>query len=131
MSNLALPMPSVAQPIFILRNADFQLTTDQAFTKQGGFTNYFVTDVVAKRVTGGASVACTGGIYTAASKAGNALVAASQSWLGISGAGKTQVATIAAVALTDVATATPILSLTTGSTAAVTADVYIFGAALD
>lgn len=131
MSDLTVPAPAAAQPIFILRGANFQSTADQAFTKMGGFTNYLITSVIARRVSGGATVACAGGIYTAASKAGNALVATAQSWIGLSGAGKTASATIAAIALTDVATATPILSLTTGSTAAVTADVYIFGAALD
>lgn len=131
MSNVALAPSPAAQPIFLLRGADFQLTTDQPFVKIGSFTNYLVTDVIAKRVTGGATVACAGGIYTAATKGGNALVAAVQSWLGLSGADKTQVATVAAVALTDLESLTPILSLTTGSTGAITGDVYIFGAALD
>lgn len=117
--------------LFQLTNGDFQSTSDQTFTKLGGFTNYMVARVVGKRVSGGATVACTGGIYTGASKTGNQLVASTQSWLGMSGSGKIQDATLATIIATDFQTATPILSLTVGSTAAVTGDVYIFGMILD
>ena len=117
--------------LFIVRGADFQSTADQAFLKCGTFTTYTVDRVIGRRVSGGASVACTGGIYTGASKTGNQLVASTQSWLGMSGASKIQDATLAAIVATDTHTATPILSLTVGSTAAVTADVYIFGLILD
>jgi hypothetical protein len=40
-------------------------------------------------------------------------------------------ATVAGVNVTDVQTATPILSLTTGSTAAATADVFLYGYIMD
>lgn len=117
--------------LFVLRSGDFQSTADQAFTKLTGCTNYLVTYVCAVRKTGGATVVCAGGIYTAAAKAGNALVAAAQSWIGLSGAAKSVLATLAAITNTDIQTATPILSLTTGSTAAVTADIFIYGVPLD
>ena len=117
--------------LFVVRAANFQSTSDQAFTKIGSFTNYSPSKILGRRASGGATVTCAGGIYTGANKTGNALVAAAQSWLGMSGADKTQDAGLAAVALTDSHTATPFLSLTTGSTAAVTADVFIFGLILD
>jgi hypothetical protein len=117
--------------LFVIRGANFQLTTDQPLQRTLGFTNYVPTKILAKHVSGGASVACAGGIYTAASKGGSAIVAAAQSWLNLTGAGKIVDATLAAVVGTDVRTETPILSLTTGSTAAVTADVYVFGVILD
>lgn len=117
--------------LFKIAAANLQSTADQQFTKVGDFINYMPTRIVARRVTGGASVACTGGIYASASKAGDQLVSVAQSWLGVSGAGKLQDATVAAVVATDVHTTTPYLSLTTGSTAAVTADVYIYGVILD
>ena len=88
-------------PLFVLRNADLQSTADQAVAKQGDFTSYIVRRVVAKRVSGGPTVACAGGIYTAAAKGGDALVAAAQSWAGVSGANKLTDATIAAVSLSD------------------------------
>lgn len=117
--------------LFVIRGADLQLATDQALTRMGAFTNYTVTKVIAKQVSGGASVACTGGIYTGAGKTGNALVAATQSWLNLTATGKIVDATLAAINGTDAQSATPILSLTTGSTAAATADVMIWGVVVD
>lgn len=126
-----LPGLGTIVPLFLLRGANFQLTTDQALSKVGAFTNYYVRVIIARRLTGAASVACLGGIYPAAAKAGTPIVAAAQSWLGLSGAGKIVVAALEAILATDVQTATPILSLSTGSTGAVTGDVYIFGYPLD
>lgn len=120
---------STAAPLFVIRAANMQLITDQAMTKLGTFTNYFPTRIIGLRVSGGASVVCAGGIYTGAAKTGTAIVAAGQSWLGMTGTLGASDATIAA--LTAALTATPILSLTTGSTAAVTGDILIFGIVLD
>lgn len=117
--------------LFRLTGANMQLTTDQQFTKQGAFTLYMPTFIVAIRRTGGTSVTCAGGIYPSASKAGTAIVAASQSWVTLTTTNKIVSATLAAVATTDAQSATPYFALTTGSTAAATADIYIFGTILD
>ena len=126
-----LPTSYSAQQLFVIRAANMQSTADQAFTKVTGGTTYAITHVVAKRVSGGATVVCAGGIYTAASKAGDALVATAQSWIGLSGANTGVLATVASVATSTTETATPFLSLTTGSTAACTADIFIFGVIID
>jgi hypothetical protein len=118
------------QPLFIIAAANLQLTTDQAFTKLGSFTNWILQEVIATRVSGGATVACAGGIYSAASKAGVALLPAATSWLNLSGASK-YVRALDPLTNSDIQTATPILSLTTGSTAAATARFLIFGRTLD
>lgn len=118
-------------PLFVLRSADMQSTADQIFTKLFNGTNYVVSRVVAVRKTGGTSVACAGGIYPAASKAGTALIGVAQSWVALTGAGKIVDATLAAALGTDAQTAIPILSLTTGSTAAATADLFIYGYIVD
>ena len=117
--------------LFVLRGADMQSTADQALTKTGAFTDYVITKVIAKRISGGTSVACAGGIYTAASKAGSQLIGVAQSWVALTGAGKIVDATLAALLATDAQSATPILSLTTGSTAAATADILIWGVVVD
>jgi hypothetical protein len=114
------------QLLFKLSGANFQSTSDQQFTKVFGGTNYFITSIVARQRTGAASVACAGGIYDAAAKGGNALVAAGQSWVTLAATVIVQ-ATLAAVAGTALESATPYLSLTTGSTAAITGDVFIYG----
>lgn len=126
-----LPVAQTQQLLFVLRSGNYQSTADQAFTKLFAGTNYVITRVIAVQKTGAASVAATGGIYSAASKAGSALVAAAQSWLGLSGSGKMVDATLAALVATDVQSATPILSLTVGSTGAITADLFIFGLVVD
>ncbi len=114
------------QMLFRLSSANMQLTTDQAFTKLYAGTSYYVTTIVARQRTGGATVACAGGIYTAAGKTGNQLVAVGQSWVTLA-AGVIVTPTLGATIATALQSATPILSLTTGSTAACTADIFIFG----
>lgn len=116
--------------LFVLGSANMQSTADQAFVKVRSFTTYVIDKVVCVGVTGGATVACAGGIYGGASKTGNIYVAAAQSWLGVSAANKLVTATLAALPGTDVTGETPILSLTTGSTAACTAKLLIFGHAV-
>lgn len=125
------PLSNANNLLFVLRGANMQSTADQTFTRVFSGVNYKITNVLARRVSGGASVACAGGIYTAAAKAGTALIAAVQSWVALTGASKIVEATLPAVLGTDVQTDTPILSLTTGSTAAATADIYIYGLVLD
>ena len=120
----------VAGPVLLWRllGANMQSTADQAFTKMFPGTAYLVSDIVAVRRSGGTTVACAGGVCDAAAKGGNAIVAAGQSWLNLSAANKIVKATLAAIAGTDAfVAATAFLSLTTGSTAAATADLYIFG----
>ena len=132
MSHLSgINAPYVSQLLFKINAADMQSTADQIFTKIFSGTTYVITNVVARRASGGTSVACVGGIYTAASKGGTPLIAAIQSWVALTGAAKMVLATLAAVLGTDTQTATPYLSLTTGSTAAATADIFIYGVVLD
>jgi hypothetical protein len=119
------------QLLFKLENADLTLTTDQAFTMNGNFAKYIPTRIWALTKSGAYGVACLGGIYPAASKAGTPLVAATQSFVALSAANKIVQLTNAAVLATDVQTATPIFALTTGNTGALVADLYIFGDIVD
>ena len=114
------------QLLFKLSGAILQLTTDQPFTKLYSGTNYLVTSIVARQRSGAASVACAGGIYDTAAKGGNAIIAAVQSWVTLA-SGVIVSGTLAGLTQTTLLTNTPILSLTTASTAACTADLYIFG----
>lgn len=114
-------------PLFKLLGANMQSTSDQAFVKQGAFTNYVPVAIIAQQASGGTSVACVGGIYPSASKGGTPIVAAAQSWVTLTTAGVIVNAALASVVGTNAQTATPFLSLTTGSTAAATADFYVFG----
>ena len=125
-----IPGLGVLTPLFILDGADMQSTADQQFTKLGNFTNWILLDVYATRKTGGATVACSGGIYSAASKGGTATIGAGQSWLGLSGGNK-YVHVFDPTTNNGYNITTPYLSLTTGSTAACTATFRIYGRILD
>jgi hypothetical protein len=117
-------------PIALIRAADFTLTTDQPLTwlLPAAPANYIVRRVVAVRKSGAFGAACLGGLYTAASKGGNALVAATQTWAGLTIAGTCVDAGLAAIATSSVTTAATLyLSLTTGNTGALTGDVLVYG----
>jgi hypothetical protein len=116
----------MSQLLFRLSGANMQSTADQIFTKIYSGTSYFITSIVARQRTGAATVACAGGIYTGAAKTGDQLVALAQSWVTLA-AGVIVQPTLAALIATNLETATPILSLTTGSTGACTADIFIYG----
>jgi len=117
---------ALQQLLFKLSGANLQLTTDQTFTKLYSGSAYQITNIVARQRTGAASVVCAGGIYDAAAKGGNAIIAAAQSWVTLA-SGVIVTGTLATLVQTTLLTNTPILSLTTGSTAACTADFYIYG----
>src|SRR5580765_2137805 len=124
---VAVKPGNIQQLLFVLRGADLQSTADQAFTKSGSFTNYVPARLLCVCKTGGAIIACAGGIYTGAAKAGDQIVAVAQSWVTASAVGAAVDAAIANLLTTKQSSATPNLSLTTGSTAAATADFFIFG----
>lgn len=129
------------QLLFVLASADMGVTTDQTFTKLMVGTNYVITGVIFRRTSGAFNTACAGGIYTAATKGGTALVAAGQSYANLTGANKlvivntvTNSANFATANTTDAQTATPILSLTTantGGTGTLVASIGIFGYVVD
>jgi hypothetical protein len=134
-------IPQNVDCLFFLKNANMQLTTDQELVAVGPyrlnpygvpFTRFKITDIIAVCNGTGVTVACAGGIYTAISKGGTPVVAAAQSWMGLSATNKMVKATLAAVCDTDVFTLPDAagrlwLSLTTGSTAAGVADIYVYG----
>lgn len=119
-----------AQLLFVGRGLDFQSTADQALTKVFAGTQYRITDIIAVRKTGGASVVCAGGVYDAAAKGGNAVVATAQSWVTLA-LNVNVVPTLAAIVATAMLSQTLFLSLTTGSTAAITADIFVMGYIID
>lgn len=121
---------AISQLLFVGRGLNFQLTTDQALTRSFAGTTYTVSSIIARQRTGGASVACVGGLYDAASKGGNILASAATSWVALA-TGVIVTVPLANLLQTALLTNTPFLSLTTGSTAACTGDVFVYGNILD
>lgn len=108
-----------------ITGANMNTTADQAITI--GAAKY----VIRKIVVTNASVSLTtaaGGLYTAASKGGTAIVAAVQLYSGLTGSAKFIDLTLGALLGTDALTsATLYLALTTGQGSAATADIFIIG----
>lgn len=116
---------NLVQLLYQITGANMQLTSDQTLTKvyQTG-TLWIPTAIATAWASGAFNTACAGGIYTAASKGGTAIVAAAQSYAALTGSGT---GVLDAIASSGPFTATPILNLTTGNGAALTANVLIYG----
>lgn len=118
-----------AQVIGKLASADMNSTGDQAIRMN--CSRYVIRRICVLNTSTSLTLA-VGGIYTATSKGGSAVVAASQVYSGLTGSTKFLDLTLAAIATTDVRTeANLYLSLTVAQGGAATADCYILGDCLD
>lgn len=114
--------------------ANMNVTTDQPFVMRALST--LVPFRITKISAGNASISLTtaaGGIYTAASKGGTAVVAAAQVYTTLTGPTLIQSQTIAATPGNTIYPASQalFLSLTTAQGAGATADFYVWGDLLD
>ena len=127
------PAPQVTstlqQLLFIGRNLNFQLATDQSLSKVFTGTNYLITNIVVKQKSGAASGLTAGGLYDGVSKTGNIIVLASQVWSTLAAGLLVQPPLVALSA--QLTASTLFISLTTGSTTASIADVFVFGSIID
>jgi hypothetical protein len=114
-----------AKPLFALIGANMNVTTDQPLVRQWGFTNYIIDRIVVTNASISLTTAA-GGVYSAASKGGTAIVAAGQVYSALTSA---PVVLALTLGNTNRRSETPILSLTTGQGAAATANIYVFGVA--
>jgi histidine ammonia-lyase len=122
-------VPGVGGVIGKLIGANFNVTTDQSVGMLiGAGVPFRITKITVKNASVSLTTAA-GGVYTAASKGGTAIVANSQVYTSLSAATLALDLTIASTPGLTVQTAglVPILSLTTAQGAAATADVYVFG----
>lgn len=126
---LAAAITSLAgAPIAVLKSANFNTTADQAMPIYAGINKYVLDSVRVTNCTASLTLAA-GGIYTAASKGGTAVVAAAQLYSAVTGATDALALTIATAATAF--TANPLyLALTTAQGGAATCDVYIYGRAM-
>lgn len=121
-----LPRLKTAGVIASLVSANMNTTADQTITitYPNGAAHFYIDKVLVTNASASLTLAA-GGIYTAASKGGTAVVAAAQVFSGLTGSGKSLLPTIA---VTDARAETSLfLSLTTAQGAAATADLYILG----
>lgn len=108
-----------------LKSADFNTTADQAISMTAA--KYVVRKIVIVNASTSLTTAA-GGIYTAASKGGTAIVGALQAYSVLTGATKFLDLTLDAILGTDVRTdSTLYFSLTVAQGTAATADIYLIG----
>jgi hypothetical protein len=111
----------------VLKGANFNITTDQAITISPPSATYVLNNMRVSNPSISMTTAA-GGVYTAASKGGLAVIPASTTYTGLTTSAAN---TAGATASTNGATAqltaaTLYLNLTTAQGAAATADVYLF-----
>ena len=80
--------------LFVLLSANMNVTTDQAMRKIGLFTNYIIDQILVESASISLTTAA-GGIYTAASKGGVAVVGAAQTYAALTSSAKTLALTLA------------------------------------
>lgn len=119
--------PGIAGQCGVLRGANFNVTTDQAITIN--LPNAASKWVIERIFVTNPSISLTtaaGGVYSAVSKGGVALVASSQTYTDAVASDDVQVATLTAAGQKkSFSSGTVYLSLTTAQGAAATADVYV------
>ena len=110
--------------------ANFNSTTDQIITIFDNPAKYIVRRIIVTNASTSLTTAA-GGVYTAASKGGTAIVAAAQAYTSLTASTLFLDLTLSATgnASTTVKSSIPnlYLSLTTAQGAAATADVYVYG----
>jgi hypothetical protein len=121
--------PEEGGPIARLIGANMNVTTDQPFVWLIPTPTLWVPRRIVARAASTSLTLAAGGIYSAASKGGTAMVAAAQLYAALTGPTLFLDLTIAAAVLSGqaVLTTTPILSLTTAQGGAATANFYLFG----
>ena len=111
-----------------LISADMNTTADQAIAMT--VAKYIIRKIVGTNASTSLTLAA-GGVYTAASKGGTAIVPASQPWSALTGSTKFIDCTLDSSTVTDTLTAATLyLSLTTGQGGAATMDLYVIGESL-
>lgn len=120
---------SALKEIGRLIGANMNITTDQPFVMAIPPTVPYKSVKITATNASASLTTAVGGVYDAASKGGNAIVAATQAYSGLTAANKTLDLTMATVSLTlkEPAGTGLILALTTAQGGAATADLYAYG----
>ena len=126
---LLLTGPGVpVRALWRITSADMNSTADQAMTKIGTFSTFLLFGLRGQLTNASTSLTtAVGGIYTAAAKAGTAVVAASQTYAAANGANTGCIMTVAPAGGVVLSATELYLSLTVAQGATATADIYLLG----
>lgn len=117
---------NVEQLLFHLIDADMNVLTDQEFDKTWDFGDYLITEIRCSNPSINLTAA-DGGIYNAAAKANDPIVAAAQVYTTLDATDKGMSLTLTAEGKARQTALSLFLSLTGTQGVAATADFYIFG----
>ena len=121
-----LPRPQML--LFFKRACNLNVTTDNTLDKQFNCSTFLIATNGIRICNASTSLTtAVGGIYTAASKGGIAVVSNLQTYSALTAATLGMDATVAAAGLDELTAAALYLSLTTPQGGAATADVFVFG----
>lgn len=112
-----------------LLGANFNVTTDQEIPLNNSI-RFRITRIVVLNTTVPGMGTAAGGLYTLASKAGTAIVAAAQVYTGLTNAATALNLTVAVPNLVQAPASRLFFSLTTPQGAAALADIYVYGDAM-
>lgn len=107
------------------RSANMAITTDQSMTVVSGVTKYTVDRVIATNCSA-TPVLAAGGLYTAASKGGSAIVGSGQVYTAFTSA-STMLPLTLAITTSTFTPGTLFFSLTVANGTALTCDIYVIG----
>jgi hypothetical protein len=119
--------PSRSNLLGTLVGANFNVTTDQQILLIGLAGRWRITRISVTNTSLAGMSTAAGGLYTAVSKGGTAIVAAAQVYTGLTNASTSLDLTLAVPNLNFVSSTPLYLSLTTPQGVAATADIYVFG----
>jgi len=129
MASLLSPPYSVGQQRILgfIKGADFNSTADQAINIGKFGSKFLVTGFIVTNASASLTLAA-GGLYSAASKGGTAVVLAAQVYSALTGSAVVLQAPISTAGASVALTVSQLfLSLTTAQGSAATADVYVLG----
>lgn len=122
------PLMGTLTQLFVLNGANMNATADQAFAQLFPFSKYVVDFVVVTNASASLTTS-SGGIYTAASKGGTAIIPSSQVYSGLQSA-QDRIDPTPTIAGQQLLSQSGVyLSLTTPQGSAATADLFIMGVA--
>ncbi len=122
--------PNPTNLLGYLKAANFNVTTDQQVANLAANTKFQIRRITVMNTSVAGMSTAAGGLYTATSKGGTAIVAAGQLYTGLTNAATGLDLTLAAPNAILLANTPLYFSLTTGQGAAATADIYVYGDAI-
>lgn len=111
-----------------LTGANMNVTTDQVLMQMFPFTKFIIDRIMVTNASG-AIITAAGGFYSGAGKTGTTVVAAAQTWAGLTSSVKVVIPTLTVTGQELLTASSLFFALTTPMGSAGTVDIYCMGVA--